>query len=119
MVQKTTIAVPADKSGAISVNVFHIYSKGRKRIGYVGDFIKTSVRGLDLNTKVKKKSKHVSIFIRSAFRYVKNDGMITYSDLNSVVLLKKRLTPVGKEIYGPIYNTVRRKKFLSSFPGVI
>ena len=63
MVQKTTIAVPADKSGAISVNVFHIYSKGRKRIGYVGDFIKTSVRGLDLNTKVKKKNIYLIFFL--------------------------------------------------------
>jgi len=119
MVQKTTIAVPADKSGALSVNVFHIYNKGRKKIGRVGDFVKTSVRALDLNTRVKKKSKHVSIFIRSAFRYSKKDGMEIYSDVNAVILLKKRLTPVGKEIYGPVYKVVRRKKFLSSFPGVL
>lgn len=119
MVQKSSIVVPADKSGALTVNIFHIYSKGRKKIGVVGDFVKTSVRELDVNPRIKKKSKHVAIFIRSKFRYKKIDGTFIYSDTNQVVLLKKRLTPVGKEIYGPIYRTIRRKKFISSFPGSI
>lgn len=119
MVQKSSILIPVDKSGALTVNVFHIYNGARKKIGVVGNFLKVSVRNLDINAKVKKKSKHISIFIRSKYKNLKRDGSVIFSDTNYVVLLKKRLTPVGKEILGPIYKEVRRKKFISSFSGVI
>ena len=119
MVQKSSIIVPVDKSGALTVNVFHIYGGGMKKIGNTGDFLKVSVRSLDINPRVKKKNKYVSIFIRSRYQYKKYDGSIIYSDNNYNVLLKKRLTPVGKEIYGPIYKKIKRKKFISSFCGVL
>jgi hypothetical protein len=35
------------------------------------------------------------------------------------MLLKKRMTPYGKEFYGPTLKKIKRKKFLSTFPGVI
>ncbi len=119
MVQKESILTPVDKSGAVTINVFHIYGGGKKRIATVGDFIKISIRQLTTNAKVKKKNKFISIFIRSKFRYQKKDGSILYSDSNYAVLLKKRLTPVGKELYGPVYKCVNRKKFLTSFAGII
>lgn len=119
MVQKESILTPIDKSGALAINVFHIYGGGKKRIARVGDFLKVSIRQLSTNAKVKKKNKFISIFIRSKFRYKKLDGSVVYSDSNYSVLLKKRLTPVGKELYGPIYKCVNRKKFLTSFPGII
>jgi len=119
VVQKSSIITPVDKSGALTVNVFHIYGGGKKKVGYVGNFLKVSVRELDINPKVKKKNKYVSILIRSRFKYQKRDGSSIYSDGNFNVLLKKRLTPVGKELYGPIYKNVRRRKFLSSFSGIL
>jgi ribosomal protein L14 len=119
MVQKSTILTPVDKSGAITVNLFHIYGGGKKKVANVGNFIKISVRTLSINPKVKKKDKRISIFIRSKFRYPKLDGSVIYSDNNYCVLLKKRLTPIGKEIYGPIYKSVKRRKFLSSFAGIL
>lgn len=118
MVQKSTILTPIDKSGALSVNLFHIYG-GRKKEAIVGDFIKVSVRDVLPNSRAKKKRKYVSIFIRSKFKYLKMDGSTIYSDGNFNVLLKKRLTPVGKEIHGPIYKNIKRKKFLASFAGVL
>lgn len=119
MVQKSTILIPADNSGALTVNVFHIYGGGKKKTAYPGNFTKVSVRSLDMNPKVKKKSKFISILIRSKYRYLKKDGTCIYSDSNNCILLKKRLTPVGKEIYGPVYKIIRRKKFISSFPGIL
>jgi large subunit ribosomal protein L14 len=119
MVQKTSILTPVDKSGALNVNVFQIYGGGKKKTGYVGDFIKVSVRSLTSNPKVKKKNKFISILVRSRFSYSKLDGSVFLSDSNSCVLLKKRLTPVGKELYGPVYRSVKRRKFISSFSGSI
>jgi ribosomal protein L14 len=119
MIQKSTIVALADKSGALTANVFHIYNGARKKIAKIGNFVKVSIRQLDVNARVKKKNKFISIFIKSTFRYTKLDGSTIYSDTNTVVLLKKRLTPVGKEIYGPVYKLVNRKKFINSFPGII
>lgn len=119
MVQKSSIVIPVDKSGALTANVFHIYNGARKKWGIIGNFLKISVRQLDLNPRVKKKNKFISIFIRSAYRYVKKDGSVIYSDTNNIVLLKKRLTPVGKEIFGPVYKSVKRKKFITSFAGIL
>jgi ribosomal protein L14 len=50
---------------------------------------------------------------------MKQDGSYIRSRKNSVVLLKKRMTPRGKELFGPITYGVRRRKFVSSFSGVI
>lgn len=118
MVQKSSILTPIDKSGAISVNLFHIYG-GRKKEASVGNFIKVSIRETLFDSRAKKKKKYVSIFIRSRYKYTKMDGSTIWSDGNFTVLLKKRLTPLGKEINGPIYKNIRRKKFLASFPGIV
>ena len=43
MIQKSTILTPIDKSGALSVNLFHIYG-GRKKEAVVGNFIKVNMK---------------------------------------------------------------------------
>ena len=49
----------------------------------------------------------------------KADGTFIKFFANNVVLLKKRLTPRGKELFGPVPSIIKRKKFKSSFPGVV
>jgi hypothetical protein len=34
-------------------------------------------------------------------------------------LLKRRLTPVGKEVFGPAFSAINRKRFLYSFSGLL
>ena len=116
MVQKESLVIPVDKCGVGLVNIFHIYRSG---IGTVGSFVKISVRRVLPESKLRLKSKSLAIVVRSKFRYMKLDGTIVWADHNGVVLLKKRLTPVGKELYGAVFSSVKRKKFLSSFAGVV
>lgn len=116
MVQKESLVIPVDKCGVGLVNVFHVYRSG---VGGVGAFLKISVRRVLPESKLRLKGKSLAIFIRSKFKYTKSDGTIVWADHNGVVLLKKRLTPVGKELYGAAFGSVKRKKFLSSFAGVV
>ena len=44
MVQKSTYLIPADKCGVWWVSVFHVYKGSFKKIGYIGDFVKISVK---------------------------------------------------------------------------
>lgn len=68
---------------------------------------------------LQKKTKVHGIVIRTAKEIYRNDGSWIKFDHNSVILLKKRLTPKGKEIYGPVTKKIRRKKFINSFAGLI
>lgn len=119
MIQKSSIIEPADNCGVLKTNVFHVYKGSKGRLAFAGDFLKVSVREITLESEVKKKSKHKSILIRTKFFIKKKDSTIIYFEKNALVLLKKRLTPRGKTLSGPISSIIKRKKFVSSFPKTV
>lgn len=119
MIQKTSILIPADKCGVLTVNTFHLYKGFSRKFSKFGDYIKVSVRKTKPENILIKKSKRKAIIIRTKKHTYVCDGTTIRFVYNSVVLLKKRLTPEGKEIFGPIIRNFKKKKFLSSFPGLI
>lgn len=119
MIQKNTILTPTDKCGVWTVNTFHLYGGFKKKIATTSNFVKVSARHTRPNNWVKKKSKHVAIVLHTRKNFVKSDGSALVTFVNNCVLLKKRLTPRGKELLGPAPHRLRRKKFLSSFVGIV
>lgn len=115
MIQKNSIIKPADNCGVIRSKVFHVYRGSKGKLAFVGDFLKTSSKLVKPENPIKKKSKIKSILIRTVFNVNRSDGSYVSFKRNSIVLLKKRLTPRGKAIRGPILRIIRRKKFISSF----
>jgi ribosomal protein L14 len=59
------------------------------------------------------------VLVRVKKESLKRDRSFIKFKTNNIVLLKKRLTPRGKELLGPVDANVRRKKFVSSFSGAI
>jgi ribosomal protein L14 len=57
--------------------------------------------------------------VQTTKEILKRDGSYVLFKNNSIVLLKKRLTPKGKEIVGPTVSNIKRKRFLMSFAGAI
>lgn len=119
MIQKSTILIPADKCGVFTVNTFHLYKGFSRKFSGFGDYIKVSVRKTKPENQLNKKSKRKALIIRTKKNIILGDGSFVRFDYNGVVLLKKRLTPEGKEIFGPIVRNFKKKKFLSSFSGLI
>lgn len=119
MIQKSTILVPADKCGVFTVNTFHLYKGFSRGFSRFGDYIKVSVKKTKPENQLTKKSKRKALIIRTKKNVHLSDGSFIRFDYNSVILLKKRLTPEGKEIFGPIVRSFKKKKFLSSFSGLI
>lgn len=119
MIIKGTTLIPMDKNGVWQVKVFHLYGGFFKKFSKPGSFVKSSVKKTKINSIVLKKSKLKSIIILTKKFSFKNDLSFFSFKLNSCVLLKRRLTPVGKEILGPTLNTLKRKKFSYSFAGVL
>lgn len=119
MLQKSSQVQVSDRCGVWEVKVFHIYKGFRHLIGGVGDFVKVSIRRTRPNNWLKKGKKSKGVIIRTRFKAIKADGSYIRSWDNAVVLLKKRMTPRGKELMGPITYGLRRRKFVSSFGGVL
>lgn len=119
MIQKASILIPSDKCGVLTVNTFHLYRGFNRKFSGFGDYVKVSIRKTKPENTLTKKSKRKAIIVRLRKELQINDGSFIRFEYNSVVLLKKRLTPEGKEIFGPIVRSFKKKKFLSSFPGLI
>ena len=115
MIQKNSVIKPADSSGVLKSRVFHVYKGSKGRLAFVGDFLKTSSREVKIDNPVKKKSKIKSFLIRTKFNINRKDGSFISFKKNSIILLKKRLSPRGKSIRGPVVRIIKRKKFISSF----
>lgn len=119
MIQKTSILIPSDKCGVFTVNTFHLYRGFLRKSSGFGEFIKVSIRKIKPENKLKKKAKRKAIIVRTLGGISFHDGSFIRFNYNSAVILKKRLTPEGKEIFGPILRNLRKKKFRSTFPGLI
>ncbi len=119
MVQKGTYLKPLDSCGVWTVKIFHLYRGGFRKFAYIGNFIKASVRTTKPNNIFRKKSKTKGIIIHTTKELLKKDGTLVKFFSNNVVLLKKRMTPRGKELTGPALYEIKRKKFISSFSGII
>lgn len=119
MIQKSTILIPADKCGVLTVNTFHLYKGFSRKSSYFGEYIKISVRKIKPENPLTKKSKRKALIVRTTKSVGISDGSYCRFDFNSAVILKKRLTTEGKEIFGPIIRSFKKKKFLSSFSGIL
>lgn len=119
MIQKGSVVAPADNTGVLKTRVFHVYKSAQGRIGNIGDFFRVSVREVLPENLIVKKSKHKSILIRSVYKNIRKDGSFISFEENNLILLKRRLTPKGTLLKGPVTSNIRRKKFLSSFNKVL
>jgi len=119
MIQKFSKLVPLDKCGVWEIKTLHLYGGFKVRWLRTGGFIKTSIKKTKPNNWVIKGSKLKAITIHTKKELKKIDGSNYRFKFNSAVLLKKRLTPKGKEIFGPSLFEIRRKKFINSFIGII
>jgi len=106
---------PADSCGVFKVRVFHVYKGSKGKLAFSGDFMKVSVRVVRPENPIKKKSKIVSILVRTKYKNKRVDGSYVSFKRNRLVMLKRRLTTRGKSLKGPVSINIRRKKFLSSF----
>lgn len=119
MVQKETNLKPIDKCGVWSVRVFHLYGGSFRKNSTISNFVKISVKKTRSGNWVPKKSKLKAIIVTLKKEISKLDGSYIKFRTNNVVLLKKRLTPKGKLLLGPVSINLRRKRFLSSFCGFL
>ncbi len=119
MIQKGTYLIPADRCGVWWVRTFHLYYGWRRKSSTIGNFVKTSVKITRSNNRVKPKTKIVGVIIRTKKEIFKKDRSWIRFSKNNVVLLKKRMSAKGKELFGPVSRKIKRKKFTAAFPAIV
>lgn len=63
----------------------------------------------------RRKRRSRAIVIRTHKFFRRNDGMVYGFSNNALVLLKRRMNTIGKELYGPTTKDLKIKKFKVAF----
>lgn len=115
MLQKKSYLIPCNKLNIWWVSIIHIYEGFYRKIAYFNSFVKSVIKITKLNNILKKKAKINGLVNLTKKNFVKNDYSFIKFKINSIILLKKKLLPYGKEIFNPTLYNLKKKKFLIFF----
>ena len=118
MFQKGSFSIPSDSSGIYLVKVIQSYKAGTRRHATTTKFVKVVVRATRPILIKKRKKRMKALVIRTQAYSKKNTGVIYNFFDNGLVLLKRRLNTLGKELKGPTSTALRIKKFRLAFRSV-
>lgn len=112
MVLPSTVILTMDNSGARRVRCIKIYKKSGRATGVVGDLVKIIILRLRNRgfIRVKKGEIHIALISRiSTPVFRKKNGYFFKFDINTVIVLSKKKTPVGTRLFGPCARELRNK----------
>lgn len=115
MFQKGSFSIPSDSSGILLVKVIQTRRCSTRRHADIGKFLRVVLRLTKVKLNKRRKRRVRAIVIRSKRYYTKSFGMHYRFANNSLVLLKKRMNTLGKELYGPTSKYLKIKKFRVAF----
>jgi large subunit ribosomal protein L14 len=111
MIQKESVLMVADNSGAKKLKCIHIVGSTRKRFAYLGDLVKCSVKIAIPGGMVKKGEVVDVVVVRTRKEYRRPDGSYIRFGENAGVIVKEKNEPVATRIFGPIARELRSKGF--------
>lgn len=118
MFQKESFSIPSDSSGILLVRIIEVRRCSTTRLAKVGKFLRIVIRNTKPILLKRRKRKLRAITIRTSHSLRKSDGLTYLFIDNALVLLKKRMNTVGKELFGPICKNLKIKKFRVAFKKV-
>lgn len=113
--QKNSYTIPSDSSGILLVRVIECRRSSRRRHAKTNKFLKVVIRNTKPELLKRRKKKVRAIVVRDAHHSYRSSGCYYLSCDNAVVLLKKRMNTIGKELYGPSTSALKIKKFKIAF----
>lgn len=115
MFQKGSFSIPSDSSGILLVKVIQTRRCSTRKHADVGKFLRVVLKLTKVKLNKRRKRKVRAIVIRSQRYYFKKFGVYYQFANNSLVLLKKRMNTLGKEMYGPTSKVLKIRKFRVAF----
>ena len=115
MFQKNSYSIPSDSSGFLLVKVFQVRRCSKRRHAKLHKFLKVTVRNTVPELIFRRKRKYRAITIRTNHIIKRIWGHNYWFSDNALVVLKKRMNTVAKEIYGPTSIDFKIRKFRVAF----
>jgi len=111
MIQKESILVAADNSGAKRLRVIGILHKGGGRFAQLGDIVSVSIRGADPNGVVKDHAVERAVVVRTRKEVGRSDGTYIRFDDNAAIVIDKQGNPKGSRVFGPVARELKDRGF--------
>lgn len=104
MIQRESILLVADNTGAKSVKCIHTYKTSPYNSARIGDIICTSIQKVKHSKKITKGSIQYGIVVRTKYPRCRSNGNSVHFSDNAIVLIQSRtnLQSIGTRIFGPI-----------------
>lgn len=115
MFQKGSFTIPSDSSGILLVKVIQTRRCSTRKHADVGKFLRVVLKATKTKLTKRRKRRVRAIVIRSQRYYFKKWGSYYQFANNNLVLLKKRMNTIGKELYGPTSKMLKIRKFRVAF----
>ncbi len=113
MIQRRTVLVPADNTGARKFRVIHLYGGSKRNFSYLGDVVRAVVDGADPNGMVKDSQMVFLVVVRTHKEARRSDGSYIRFDDNAGVVINglDNLDPIGTRVFGPVARELKDKGF--------
>jgi len=115
MIYKNTWVIPSNKLDIIYIKVIHLYNKVNRYCSKIGYFIRILAKRFFFKMVWRKKLKKGGFILFTKFKIFFKDLSYFLFYYNSILIVKKRLTPLGTFVFGPTFFFLRRKKLQLSF----
>ncbi len=111
MFQKNSFSIPSDSSGVLLVKIIQTRRCSTRRHATVGKFLRVVLRNVKSSLSKRRKRRTRALVVRSKMFQLRRDNLTYRFGDNALVLLKKRMNTVGRELYGPTSKDLKIRKF--------
>ncbi|HHH14254.1 MAG TPA: 50S ribosomal protein L14 [candidate division WWE3 bacterium] len=111
MLQKGSVIVCADNSGAKKLNIITVLGGTKRRFARIGDVVVCSVRGAVPNSNVQDHSVVKAVIVRTRKELRRKDGSYVRFDDNAAVVIDKNKQPKATRVFGPVARELREKGY--------
>ena len=112
MIQMYTFMDVADNTGAKEVMCIQVLGGSKRRVAYLGDVIRASVKKALPGGDVKPGDVVKGVVVRTKQPTRRKDGSYVRFDKNAAVTIDKENNPVGTRIFGAVARELRDKNFM-------
>jgi large subunit ribosomal protein L14 len=109
MIQMYTYLDVADNTGAKEVMCIQVLGGSKRRVAYLGDVVRASVKKALPGGDVKQGDVVKGVVVRTRVATRREDGSYVRFDRNALVLLDAEDNPRGTRIFGAVPRELRSK----------
>ena len=112
MIQMYTYLDVADNTGAKEVMCIQVLGGSKRRVAYLGDIIRASVKKALPGGDVKQGDVVKGVVVRTRVATRREDGSYVRFDRNALVLIDPEGNPRGTRIFGAVARELRERNFM-------